>query len=340
LRTTLSSSRADLLYTLTQSVSFSASIRQSQGGLGPTSDMQGYRHASYAASLSEFGTPHLLPQVNGWILERSIAGFPYHDAMGCYPIFVCEKWSLLKTDLENIEDSLVCLSLVTDPFGEYDEPYLHECFPDVVKPFKQHFVIDLNRPLNTFVHAHHQRNARRALREVEVEKCSNALDFIDDWIALYGMLIERHDIRGLATFSRSSFVRQLDVPGIVAIRAVHHDETVGMLLWYEQDNRVYYHLGAYSPLGYQLRASFAMFDFSIKYFAGQQFQWLNLGAGPGVATGAESGLSRFKQGWSTGTRTAYFCGRVFDRQKYQEIALAMNLPATEYFPAYRVGEFN
>jgi hypothetical protein len=63
-----------------------------------------------------------------------------------------------------------------------------------------------------------------------------------------------------------------------------------------------------------------------------------LGAGAGTSA-ADSGLDRFKQGWSTDFRTAYFCGRIFDRKKYEEIVRLRNVPATSYFPAYRVGEF-
>lgn len=300
----------------------------------------GYLHSGYAESLSGFGVPRALVQSKSWMLTRPILGSPYEDAMGAYPLFVCQDWSHLQDDLEQIGEELVCVSLVTDPFGSYEANHLRQCFPDVVTPFKEHFVADLSRPPETFVHAHHRRNARRALREVDIEKCSNPVDFLDEWTALYRALVERHGITGIAAFSRASFARQLMVPGMVAFRAVRDDTTVGMLLWYEQENRAYYHLGAYSPLGYDLRASFALFDYSIKYFAERQFQWLNLGAGAGLGASLESGLNRFKQGWSTGTRTAYFCGRIFDRKKYQELVLAKNVPSTEYFPAYRLGEFN
>jgi len=111
-----------------------------------------------------------------------------------------------------------------------------------------------------------------------------------------------------------------------------------MLLWYVQGNRAYYHLGAYSPRGYELGASFALFDSAIRYFAGHELEWLNLGGSAGVTAG-ESGLDRFKRGWSTEVRPAYFCGRVLDRAKYAEILAARHLPATAYFPAYRAGEF-
>ena len=301
--------------------------------------MQGYGHAAYAASLSEFGKPRQLQRSKGWLLERPILGFEGKDAMGCYPLFVCGDWSQLDSDLEDIEDELLCISLVTDPFGEYDLTSLRECFPDVTMPFKEHFVVDLSRALGTIVHSHHRRNARRALSGLQVEKCASPIDFLDDWIALYGELIERHNITGLAAFSKASFAKQLVVPGMVAFRAVCGDATVGMVLWYEQDNRAYYHLGAYSARGYELLASFALFEYSIKYFAQRHFEWLSLGSAAGVGNSGTSGLSRFKEGWSTGVRTAYFCGRIFDHKKYEEILKTRHLLPLEYFPAYRVGEF-
>jgi len=265
-------------------------------------------------------------------------GFSYRDAMGCYPLFVCEDWSQLEADLDQLE-GLISLSLVTDPFGKYEIENLQRCFPDLLAPFKQHFVIDLSRAPKTFVNSHHRRNARKAFSKVAVEKCANPPDILDDWIDLYQRLIERHSITGIAEFSRESFARQLTVPGIVAFRAVYDESTVGMLLWYEQGNRAYYHLGAYNASGYELGASFALFDYSIKYFAQRKFEWLSLGSGAGLGRSEESGLSRFKQGWSTGIRTAYFCGRIFEHEKYEEILKSLGLPRTKYFPAYRAGEF-
>lgn len=300
---------------------------------------RGYSHPEYAESLAEFGVPLLLPSSKGWILVRQIPGAPYHDAMGAYPLLICQNWNELLFDLNQIEKALVCLSAVTDPFGNYDEASLRKCFPDVMIPFKEHFVVDLGTSPETFVHPHHRRNARKALREVQVSECPNPTELLEDWTRLYGALIERHQITGIAAFSRESFARQLKVPGIVAFRASHDNRTVGMLLWYAQENRAYYHLGAFHQIGYNLGASFALFNYSLDYFGRHGFDWLDLGAGAGSEPGAESGLTRFKHGWSTGVRMAYFCGRIFDRQKYDEIVRAKRVSKTNYFPAYRMGEF-
>jgi Acetyltransferase (GNAT) domain len=297
----------------------------------------GYLHPEYAASLAEFGTPLLLPNSKGWILKRPISNSPYHDAMGPYPIFVCRDWSQLHTDLDDIRD-LVCLFVVTDPFGEFDVEYLRDCFPGVMTPFKQHFVTDLSQPLESFVHPHHLRNARKALRQIDVEHCSEPREFLDDWINLYQTLIDRHAITGIAAFSRASFARQLSVPGINVFRASENGAAVGMLLWYEQGDRAYYHLGAYSERGYEVGASFALFEYSLRHFCSRQLKWLNLGAGPGTGN-SDSGLARFKQGWSNGLRTVYFCGKIFAREKYQQLVAETNTQSAEYFPAYRSGEF-
>jgi len=301
-------------------------------------EVSGYAHPAYAASLSEFGTPRLLPRSGGWILERRIPGCQERDAMGCYPLFACQRWSELHADLEDIDGDLVSLALVTDPFGAYDLETLRSCFPDKVVPFKQHFVVDLSYRPDAAVHKHHQRNARKALRIIDVELCIKPDSFLDEWHELYAHLISRHDVSGLIAFSKESFARQLAVDGLVMFRATHEGKSVGMLLWYVQDRIGYYHLGAYNEDGYRLSASFALFWRALEHFSAQRLAWLNLGAGAGVK-GENDGLTRFKSGWATGTRVAYLCGRIFDRERYAAMVAGRNVQGTGYFPAYRKGEF-
>jgi hypothetical protein len=300
--------------------------------------MTGYLHPSYAESLSEFGKPRLLPRSGGWILERPVPGFPYADAMGCYPLFACQDWSQLYEDLEEAKTDLVSLALVTDPFGNYDASLLQRCF-DTVILYKEHFVADLSRPMDEFVSGHHLRYARRGLQQVQVERCHDPIQFVGDWTGLYQNLITRHRISGIRAFSMAAFEKQFKVPGIIAFRAIHREHTIGMTLWYVRDNVGYYHLGAYSDMGYRLRASFALFWTGLDYFMASGVRWVNLGSAAGIQSRADEGLTRFKRGWSTGTQTAYFCGRILKRERYWEITKTKNIPATDYFPGYRSGEF-
>jgi hypothetical protein len=301
--------------------------------------MTGYVHPAYARSLSEFGEPLLLPKSGGFLLKRTVTGTSV-DAMGPYPLFACSDWTKLKSDLENLGEPLVSAVVVTDPFGNYTETLLKDCFNDRVIPFKSHFVTDLTCSLESSISEHHARNARAGAREVEIDRCEEPSSCLDDWSSLYSILIKRHQIRGIRAFSRQCFEQQLLIPGIVCFRASRGQRTVGMTLWYVQGEIAYYHLGAYSDDSYRLRASFAIFREALRYFASNRLRYANLGAGAGVDGQGEDGLSRFKQGWSTLTRTAYLCGRICNRRAYDELVAAAGAATTGYFPAYRNGEFN
>jgi len=298
----------------------------------------GYLHPRYAESLSEFGTPRELSRCGGWILERQIPGFPCRDGMGCYPLFACQDWAQLHADLESLGNELVSLSLVADPFGSFDLAYLQRCF-DLVIPFKEHFVADLRRPISEIICKKWRQYSRRARKNgICVEKCQEPTQFLDEWVALYNNLTDRHSIKGIRAFSRRSFAQQLSIPGIVMFRALFQDITVGAHLWYVRGEVAYSHLSAYNPVGYELRASSALYWSATEYFVGK-LRWLNHGAGAGVKSNGTDGLSQFKRGWSTGTRTSYLCGRILDHERYSEIVKARGISATDYFPAYRIGEF-
>jgi hypothetical protein len=257
--------------------------------------------------------------------------------MGCYPIFSCLDWSGLPPDLEDLAD-LVSFTAVTDPFGNYDRGLLERCFPDVMVPFKQHYVTDLSIAPERFVAPHHRRNVDRALRKVTVARCEDPPRYGREWTELYAHLIRRHSIRGIAAFSEAALRSQLEVPGVRLFRAEAGGEAAGMVLWMVQNGIAYYHLGAYSEAGYRERASFALFWSSLEHFRSEGVGWLSLGAGAGTREDEAGGLARFKSGWSTSTRPVYLCGRILDKQAYSGLASKSGGPGS-YFPAYREGEF-
>lgn len=305
------------------------------GDAAPLRHGCGYHDSSYAAAFAEWGRPRRLPTCQGWVLARPISQTDRFDAMGPYPLFTCGNWSRLGQDVLGLADEVVCLAVVTDPFGEYDQDLLRECFPDLHRPFKEHFVIDLGRDPAEFIGAHHRRNIARAIDQVHVEPVPEPSSLLDEWLRLYGVLCDRHGIRGMTAFSRASFERQLAVPGLVALRAVRGAETVGVLLWYVSGQVGYYHLGAYSESGYQLRASFALFWYAIDFLRKAGVSWISLGAGAGMHADAKDGLTRFKGGWSTGSRTAYLCGRIFDHAEYHRLCRLHPTASEGYFPQYR-----
>ena len=297
----------------------------------------GYRHRLYAESLGEFGVPRELANAGGWILQRQTPIPGLQDAMGCYPLCCCHDWQRLKEDFGQLQDSVVCLSLVADPFGNHTPELLKSLF-EVALPYKQHFIADLDLPLEQYTSARHRKYARRALQKITVEICSDPLAHLDEWVRFYGHLIARHQITGMRRFSRESFARQLSTPGMVMFRGTEGGETVSLDLWYVQGEVAQAHLVGTSPRGYELQASYAMKLSILQYFAGK-VRWANLGAVPGVNADKSDGLAAFKRGWSSGTRTAFFCGKILNPVAYQELIRATQSEETQFFPAYREREF-
>jgi hypothetical protein len=111
-------------------------------------------------------------------------------------------------------------------------------------------------------------------------------------------------------------------------------------LWYVRETIAYYHLGAFSPLGYESCAAFALFDVALHDLAKRGVHWANLGGGAGWQAATDDGLARFKQGWANDRRTAWFCGRVLDAARYAGLirpltSVSRTFNASDYFPQYR-----
>jgi hypothetical protein len=303
----------------------------------PTGNLTGYLHPGYARSFQEFGTPRELPRSRGWILERSIPALPDLDAMGCYPIFACQDWSQLHLDIDDLQEQLVSLTVVTDPFGDYDEPYLRRCFPDLVLPFKEHSVIDLQKPPEQVVSRRHRKEARRALRKVAVQVHPNPPGFLDVWMDLHKNLVARHNIAGIAAFSKAAFAAQLSIPGMVVLWASHGDEPVAATLYLLHDGVAHGHVLACTDLGYKHGALYALIWSAMEHFSAS-VGWINLMGVPGAQDAGSEGMRQFKRGWTNETRTAWLCGRILDRDRYFETVKTTGTSQSRYFPAYRNGE--
>jgi len=297
----------------------------------------GYCHPAYVQALAEFGAPRPLPGCGGWILERPIPGDATGDAIGPYPLFTCADWSALPQDLEQLRTSLVCVALVADPLAEVSETHLRRCFDRVIH-FKDHYVVECDAPPQ--MSKHHRYYARKALERVRVERCEEPRLLLARWVELYEHLVKRHRLRGIKAFSRQSFARQFEVPGLVMLTARAGDELVGAHLWFVSGPAAYSHLMALNDAGYALNASYALYLKAIEeaaHWFGGAVRRLGLGSAAGLAGDPTDGLALFKRGWTNRSVPAFFCGRVLDPNQYARLSAPFG--PTDYFPAYRKGEF-
>ena len=77
----------------------------------------------------------------------------------------------------------------------------------------------------------------------------------------------------------------------------------------------------------------------IELYKERGFKWLDWGGGAGVSK-KDYGLTEHKKGWSTDLKSTYFCGRRLNWDRYDEIVKEEQVEGIDFFPAYRVGEFD
>ncbi len=296
-----------------------------------------YADPRYLLSLAPPAEVVSLPRSGGALIVRPIPGTGLCDATGPYPLLMCENWSELAEDLTALQVPLVSAVCVLDPLVASPATQdLQAAFPDILRPYKCHHVVELGRQWESGVSHHHLRNARKALGRTEIHVSESPATYLDEWTCLYEELVQRHQIEGPARFSRQAFEHQMGVPGAVLFRALAQGQLVGATLWYRCHDRAYYHLGAYTGAGYRAAASHAIFLTALRWFHQSGVKQLNLGAGAGIADDPSDGLNRFKQGWANTFRMALLGGRILNQEAYRK--LAGGRPATgnePYFPVYR-----
>jgi hypothetical protein len=296
----------------------------------------GYAHPGYAASLREFGEPLLLRRSGGWLLKCAIPGSGLHDAIAPYPYLICDDWSALAADLEELGDALVCISAVPDPFGSFTPMDLASAFPDTLIQFKDHFVADLELPFDSIVSSGYRASIRRAARKLHVEHMRNPRDGLETWNAIFPEAIQRFGIRGIRAFSPLSFAQQLALPGADLYLVRREADVVAAAITMQHGEVVHAHVMAMSEEGRRAGAAYLLYSIVLERLAGRGVaRWVDWGGVAGTS-GAASGLSEFKKGWSTKTVPCWFGGRILDRQSYSR--LVASIGGEGYFPAYRVAE--
>lgn len=297
----------------------------------------GYQCRSYSEALGMASRLLRLPGCGGHLLIRDIGTTGLQDACGAYPVFSCLEPDRLGDDIRALDDGLVSVTLVADPLLNWRSGSLERVFP-VVRPLGDHFVVDLQ--VGSFLPSSHHRRALRkaAAHSTEIRIDADPVTFATEWTGLYQVLIAHAGITGLRRFSEPIFSRMLAVPGTVMFTAWDRDTLLGADWYYDDGERVYAHLSAYSEAGYVRAVSYPMMDAALRHFAACGARVLDLGGVP-VVEGGGRGLAQFKVGWSTRRLPTLLCGRMLNGAEYVRLSAGESPTADDYFPIYRRGEF-
>jgi hypothetical protein len=265
------------------------------------------------------------------VLARGIPRTEARDAIGLYPLFCCADWRELPADLAHLPPDLASLALVPDPFGDYTPEWLSQSF-DVVRPFKQRYIVNLDGPPERIVSSHHRKYAEKGLAQLRIERCEDPTLHLSEWVELYEFVCRRHSIHDLRAFSEGAFREQLAAPGVVMFRAMHLDRAVAIHLWMHAGDVAYGHLAGHHPDAYGLHAAYALYWTALKWFH-TRAERVDLGAGRHEQP--SDGLSFFKRGWSNELRQGWLCGRVVNADLYRSLSATPDRGDVGFFPPYR-----
>lgn len=288
-----------------------------------------YADPGYAAAFSSLADVFILPEWNLPLVRRKISGSAMHDICGLYPMAGMAAMTDIEAGLAALrEQGAVSLVVVPDPLTAPPPARLAAAF-DVCRAFKTHYIMDRSIP-GEAINKHHRYEIRKAKRLCTADIVSLA-ENIDTWMALYGELIGKHGIEGYSKFSNEYFVKLAGMENVTTMLARVDGTPVAMAIWLDGGDAAYYHLAAASDQGYRTNAMYLLVDAALEHFG--TVPLVHFGGAAGFADSDDSGLARFKRGFSNRTATAHLCGGILDPVGYR--SLSEGKAGSAFFPAYR-----
>lgn len=288
-----------------------------------------YASEGYARSLAHMGELLVVPEWGGPVLTRPVEASARRDATGPYPLTVIARGADLRGGLARMSRAgLISAVVVLDdrlrpPLAELEGAF------DFVRPFKTHYLYD--RRLGPPVYdKHHRYELRRATASVEVAEI-DLRDHGSAWRALYAELAARHGVSDLHAFP-GAYHRALEqLSGLRSFGAFIDGRLASAHLFVAHERYAISHLAASSAEGYAARAAYAVNDLAIAQLS--DCEVVNFGGGAGTGDDRDSGLARFKRGFSNAEAPSWLCGKTLDAEAYA--ALSAGCVDSGFFPAYR-----
>lgn len=295
----------------------------------------GYADPAYARTLGQPNDIIRLPASGGAVLRRVVRGVEgtVPDAAGPYPVFDCLSWGGLVDDVAGLGRDLVSVVLVSDPFAVSARAALGSARADVLRPYKEHYVVELDRPGMPFGRASRRRTALRASAGLDFSAVPGGQADAAEWVALYAHVVARHQVAGAANLSAEALAAQLRLHGATLLSARCGTALLAAQVCLRRGDVVYSHLASSSPEGYRRRAMHALDLFALEHFCSSA-AWFDLGGGRGGDPRTD-GLAAYKASWATSTRPTWLAGWVLDPPSYRRAVERRGPTSGTFFPAYR-----
>lgn len=294
--------------------------------------MRGYKNKGYASSFTEQGEAVYLNNCDGWLIKRPIANTSYFDLIGPYPLFFCKDLlSINKDILDLYHKKIVSLVFVNDQVEPLSLKKTKEQFT-LFKPFKVHYVANLDKPWELFVRRNMRRYANKAFKNFHISLVENNSLFLESLWNFYIENISKKKFTINNLLTKTNLMNQLKLPGVTLFKAESKNKVHGIACYIEVDSRVYGHIIGCSEQGYANYVTYGLYGAALSYYQ-KRMESIDFGGNAGLSNDSSCGLALFKSGWCNQKKMTYLCGKITNKELYSQ--LTANIKNSSYFPAYR-----
>jgi hypothetical protein len=307
-------------------------------GCGPqagTPKLPGYLSPDYGRSFAPFGPIVTLPQSGLQLLQRPIGNGQF-DLTGLYPYSMCPNWCKLALDMDFLHNSgAVSVVFVGDPF-ETPKIADHLVNWHLCRPFKTHFIVDLQTNWRQLLPKETRRNSRRALELQSIKTVTSDPAYAPDLWALYQTTISRFKLTGIQRLSPEVIQAQLAIEGSVLVLGRDDTGITGAMTAFCHGATANAHIEFLAPDAHAKKTSYGLLFTMLEELERLGCRYVNLGGSAGVEDTPDDGLTQFKKRWAKTQRSALICGKILNSSAYSALCKQTPSGVSSFFPAYRI----
>lgn len=182
-----------------------------------------------------------------------------------------------------------------------------------------------------------QRNIKKAIYNnltFDLEHINN--NSINKFIELYNLTMNKNFASKFYFFDKDYFDKLFKLENVELYSIKYNNQTISMIIVFNNNEKIYYHLGATNPKFYSLNPNALIFDSIIKKY-NQKANFLYFGGG--TSSKNDDSLLQFKQKFSHLKKPFYISGKIYNKEiyeKYLRIWEIQSKKEVKYFLKYRL----
>jgi hypothetical protein len=248
------------------------------------------------------------------------------------------KKAFEKYNKKCLEENIIAEFIRFHPFNNF--PLHHSKFLDFNVHDRDTVYVNLQNEYELIQNLYASSLKRNINKAKKLELNFKAEDInaetIKAFIDLYNLTMQKNNASDFYFFDQVYFENLFNLKNVELYSVVYNDKIINMVIMFNSNGVLYYHLGSTHPEYYSLNANPYIFDNIIRSFS-QKNSFLYFGGG--TTSASDDSLLKFKQKFSSLRKPFYIGGKIYNDEiynKYKTIWKEQSKQDIKYFLKYRL----